>query len=65
MGSASFGDAYESFPGCVGRRFGTADRTRHGDEGIRNGYDRISLQAINIKAILQRMQRTGHLGPEI
>lgn len=62
-----FGNACDRITSLVGGRYGTSARSRHdefGDDGIRTGYDRTRLQATNVKAMVQRMNRTGHLGPD-
>lgn len=63
----AFGTASDTLADSVGGRVGTVLRSRHeefGDGGMRMGYDRTRLQAINVKAMIQRMHRTRHFGPE-
>lgn len=60
-----FGLAYDNLTNTMGGRAGRADRTRHEDfdnNGFRFGYDRTKRHCVNIKEMLRRMDRTGHLG---
>lgn len=62
-----FGTPCDKLANGIDGRYGgvhSLPQDEFGEDDVRSGYDRTHLQARNLKGIVQRVERTGHMGQE-